>query len=114
MHGNQPSGASQNENRSLRNLEAARLTAFETRGYSSATFREKITRECEKRCGYTPKEWQLQAAEAMHLNVDTVLIAGTGSGKTTPFLLPLMYGEEEEKPMMLLISPLIALEEDQV
>lgn len=37
----------------------------------------------------TPYDWQLDAAEALILGFDCVVVAGTGAGKTIPFTLPL-------------------------
>ncbi|KAF8218453.1 hypothetical protein L208DRAFT_1140040, partial [Tricholoma matsutake] len=57
-----------------------------------------------------PYEWQLNIAEALLLGLDTVVIAGTGSGKTIPFmLLPLCHPEK----MVLILSPLKTLQRDQ-
>jgi ATP-dependent helicase YprA (DUF1998 family) len=96
-------------------LDRARLTAQETRGYSSGATRLQLSSECFTRCGYYPTSWQIDAAESIHLNLDTVIIAGTGSGKTTPFVLPLMLDRTPGKTStLLLISPLKALQSDQV
>lgn len=68
-----------------------------------------------KRCGYEPTEWQIDIAEALILKLDTVLIAGTGFGKTTPFVLPIMLEPPREgKKIALIISPLIELMQEQV
>ncbi|KAF9537693.1 P-loop containing nucleoside triphosphate hydrolase protein, partial [Agrocybe pediades] len=53
----------------------------------------------------------LDIAEALLLGLDCSVIAGTGSGKTLPFVLPLLV---ETKKVTIIISPLNALEEDQV
>ena len=37
-------------------------------------------------------DWQLDAAKALILGLDCVVVAGTGAGKTIPFMLPLCYG----------------------
>ena len=39
--------------------------------------------------GRIPYDWQLDAAEALVLGLNCVVIAGTGAGKTIPFVLPL-------------------------
>lgn len=48
-----------------------------------------------ERSGLDPYEWQLDVAEAIVLGIDTVVIAGTGSGKTIPFMLPLLLYPEK-------------------
>jgi ATP-dependent helicase YprA (DUF1998 family) len=95
-------------------LEAARIKAIADHGYDSEATRQEIASQCKDRCGYTPKKWQTDIAEALLLKLDSVLIAGTGAGKTTPFVLPLMVGQRSGlQPVLLLISPLNVLEEDQ-
>ena len=37
----------------------------------------------------SPYAWQLDAAEALILRLDCIVIAETGAGKTIPFVLPL-------------------------
>ncbi|KAI0350269.1 P-loop containing nucleoside triphosphate hydrolase protein [Trametes cingulata] len=62
--------------------------------------------------GMIPHEWQLDVAEALHLGLDCTVIAGTGAGKTIPYLLPLLLPENRKK-IMAVISPLKALQNDQ-
>jgi ATP-dependent helicase YprA (DUF1998 family) len=62
--------------------------------------------------GRIPYEWQLDAAEALILGLDCVVVAGTGAGKTIPFVLPLFVQDSRDK-LVLIISPLNALETDQ-
>lgn len=59
----------------------------------------------------TAHEWQVDMGEALHLGLDCSMIAGTGAGKTMPFVMPLFV---ESDKMIIIISPLNALEEDQV
>lgn len=47
------------------------------------------------------------------MGLDCVVIAGTGSGKTMPFAMPLLV-DITKKKMVIVISPLNDLEEDQV
>ena len=49
--------------------------------------------------------------EAILLGLDSVVIAGTGAGKTMPFMMPLLL---DEKKKVVIISPLKVLQEDQV
>lgn len=45
------------------------------------------------------------------LGLDVLVIAGTGAGKTIPFMMPLLLMREK---FSLIISPLKVLQEDQV
>ena len=56
-------------------------------------------------------QWQVDVAESILLHLDTVVIAGTGAGKTAPFMMPLLV---EIDKILLIISPLKALQMDQV
>jgi bloom syndrome protein len=56
-------------------------------------------------------EWQIDVAEALILGLDAVVIAGTGAGKTIPFMLPVLLHRDK---FVLIISPLKILQEDQV
>lgn len=99
--------------RSVRLLEEARADAHEKRKYDSSATRAKITAECKARTGLSPYAEQLDLAECMLLGVDAVTIAGTGWGKTLPFVLALFVPETKGK-IVVVISPLNALEADQV
>ncbi|KIK78134.1 hypothetical protein PAXRUDRAFT_164828, partial [Paxillus rubicundulus Ve08.2h10] len=55
-------------------------------------------------------DWQLNVTEALMLGLDCSVIAGTGAGKTMPFIMPLFAQPNKH---VLIISPLNALEEDQ-
>lgn len=102
------------EEKFTRYLNRARQSAAEDRKYSSEITQQKLRDLCEKNCGYKAKDWQIDISEALTLKLDTVLIAGTGSGKTTPFVLPLMLERQSgQQLMLLLISPLKALQKDQ-
>ncbi|KDQ56801.1 hypothetical protein JAAARDRAFT_131803, partial [Jaapia argillacea MUCL 33604] len=63
--------------------------------------------------GKSPYPWQLDVAEAFILGLDAVVIAGTGAGKTMPFIMPLLLKEWQNKTIGI-ISPLKALQRDQV
>ncbi|KAI0359013.1 P-loop containing nucleoside triphosphate hydrolase protein [Trametes cingulata] len=62
--------------------------------------------------GQQPFAWQLDAAEAIVLGLDCVVVAGTGAGKTIPYILPLFLPEFRDK-LMVIISPLKSLQQDQ-
>jgi ATP-dependent helicase YprA (DUF1998 family) len=93
-------------------LQEAREKANKKDEYDSVKTRadlHKLFSERESR--FSPHDWQLDVAEALLLGIDSVVIAGTGSGKTIPFMLPLLLNPEK---MVLIISPLKVLQRDQV
>lgn len=98
--------------RSAHNLQKARQEAFKSRGYQSGATRAKLRDEFTKRNnGMTAYDWQIDVSEALLLGLDCSVVAGTGAGKTMPFVMPLFV---ETEKIMIIISPLNALEEDQV
>jgi ATP-dependent helicase YprA (DUF1998 family) len=98
--------------RSTCNLQKAREEGFKTRGYQSGATRVKLRAEFTKRNeGLVAYDWQIDVSEALLLGLDCSVIAGTGAGKTMPFVMPLFV---ESDKIMIIISPLNALEEDQV
>ncbi|KAH9952965.1 P-loop containing nucleoside triphosphate hydrolase protein, partial [Russula dissimulans] len=62
--------------------------------------------------GLEPYGWQLDICEALLLGLDCIAIAGTGSGKTMPFIMPLLV-DLTEKGTVIIISPLNVLKHDQ-
>ena len=92
-------------------LKNARKDAFEKNNFLSDATRTKMHDELKSRTGMVAYNWQLDVAEALLLGLDCSVIAGTGAGKTTPFVLPLLV---ETKKVVVVISPLNSLEEDQV
>ena len=60
---------------------------------------------------HEPHDFQLDAATSVALGKDTILIAPTGSRKTLILAMPLLYHEYK---ISIIISPLHALESDQV
>jgi ATP-dependent helicase YprA (DUF1998 family) len=95
-------------------LKNAQNAALEDRKYDSKGTREMMSRKLQDAFdGRMPYDWQLDAAEALVLGLDCVVIAGTGAGKTIPFVLPLFAQDSWDK-LVLIISPLNALETDQV
>lgn len=93
-------------------LNEARVRAKKIHKFDSHQTRLKITEQFEN-CtnGKKPYDWQLNVTEALLLGLDCVVIAGTGAGKTMPFMMPLLM---HPKKHIIIISPFDALEIDQV
>ncbi|KAM6493656.1 hypothetical protein JOM56_010017 [Amanita muscaria] len=93
-------------------LQKARDLAAQTTGYDSGQTRHDLWSLFSERfgSGAEPYQWQLDVTEAILLGLDSVVIAGTGSGKTIPFMLPLLLHPEK---MVLVLSPLKILQRDQ-
>ncbi|KAJ6481357.1 P-loop containing nucleoside triphosphate hydrolase protein [Mycena vulgaris] len=91
-------------------LREAREKARKKTGYSWEATRRDLTRLFEKEYGKPPYDWQIDVSEAIILGLDAVVIAGTGAGKTIPFMMPLLLHCEK---FVLIISPLKVLQEDQ-
>jgi len=88
-------------------LQKAWDDAFKKRGYqSSSTWATLHAEFCHRNPGKVPYSWQVDIREVLHLGLDCVVIAGTGAGKTMPFVMPLFLDPKK--------NPLNALEEDQV
>ncbi|KAH9857945.1 P-loop containing nucleoside triphosphate hydrolase protein [Lenzites betulinus] len=95
------------------NLRKARQKHFSASGYNSAETRKLMVDSFETRSGgKRPYKWQLDVAEAFLLGLDCIVIAGTGSGKTIPYLLPLLLPQNAHKTLPV-ISPLKSLQRDQ-
>lgn len=113
---NSPTEHEDRASHSLALLRAAKQKAIKQRigGYSSSTYRSSVTRALLPRFNRRhPYNWQLDISEAIELGLDCLLISGTGSGKTLPFVLPII-GDLTRTKKVVIISPLLALEEDQV
>src|SRR5690554_5308511 len=65
---------------------------------------------CERVFGFTPKPEQRMVTEHIGRGEDCILIAGCGWGKTLAYFLPLVLWEDRT---ILIISPLVALMEEQ-
>lgn len=96
--------------RSYANLAVARSNAIRKFTYTERS-RGLMQMEFTKRFGKPAYDWQLDVAEAILVNLDCVLIAGTGFGKTIPFMLPLLLDKQK---LILVVSPLKILQQDQV
>ena len=83
-------------------------------GYDAQATRWALSSSVTARCPtITPYDWQIDVAEALTLGLDATVIAGTGSGKTLPWAMPLLL-EGNCGKMCLVISPLNELEADHV
>ena len=93
-------------------MERARQLSAKKQNYSSLATCQKLKHELSTRTnGLEAYDWQLDVSEALLLGLDCTVIAGTGAGKTMPFVMPLFI---QPQKIILVISPLNALEEDQV
>jgi len=82
--------------------------AFKSRGYNFIETQKRLVEEFQARNNnMEPYEWQLDVSEALMLGLDCSVIVGTGGGKTMPLYI-------EKDKIIVVISPLNALEEDQV
>lgn len=97
--------------RARRNLEnawwvAAKKTDFDLekcQAHLKHTFWEQFRKE--------PYDWQVDISEALIFGLDSIVIAGTSSGKTMPFMMPLLVDLTKK---VLVILPLKVLQSDQV
>lgn len=93
-------------------LQKAWDDVFKKSSYQSASTRATLHAEfCHRNAGKVPYAWQVDVREELHLGLDCSVIAGTGAGETMPFVMPLFL---DPKKIVVVISPLNALEEDQV
>jgi hypothetical protein len=60
---------------------------------------------------FTAKGWQLDAAISIVEKKDIMIVAGTGEGKTLPFVMPLFAFPDQ---IVIIVSPLNAIEAGQV
>ncbi|KAJ6628448.1 P-loop containing nucleoside triphosphate hydrolase protein [Mycena sp. CBHHK59/15] len=95
---------------SQRILEEAREKARRKNKYDSDQTRRDLARLFEEMFKKPPYEWQIDVSEALVLGLDAVVIAGTGAGKTIPFMMPLLL---DPTKFVLVISPLKILQENQ-
>jgi ATP-dependent helicase YprA (DUF1998 family) len=83
-------------------------------GYDSQATRRKLCDSVTALCPtIKPYGWQIDVSEALALGLDATVIAGTGSGKTLPWAMPLLLEENRDR-ICLVISPLNELEADHV
>ncbi|KAL4077734.1 hypothetical protein J3A83DRAFT_4087932, partial [Scleroderma citrinum] len=57
--------------------------------YDSQKTWDELTQLFKAHCrGKVPYSWQLDATESLILGIDSIVIAGTGAGKTMPLPCP--------------------------
>ncbi|KAH9923378.1 P-loop containing nucleoside triphosphate hydrolase protein, partial [Fomitopsis serialis] len=94
-------------------LAAAQDLVTRTYGYNSERAQQIMSDEFFLNSrGNRPYKWQLDIAEALLLGLNCTAIAGTGRGKTIPFMLP-MFLPKNMKKMVAVMSPLKNLQRDQ-
>ncbi|KAF8141803.1 P-loop containing nucleoside triphosphate hydrolase protein [Boletus edulis] len=75
------------------------------------TNRYGLQETCLENCqNQPPYPWQLDSAEAFFLGLDCIIVAGTGSRKSLPFVMPSMIHPDK---ILVVILPLNSLESDQ-
>jgi ATP-dependent helicase YprA (DUF1998 family) len=95
-------------------LTRAHESALKDQNYNYPETRQSIENKFKTAFGGRgPYSWQTDVTEALLLGLDCIVIAGTGSGKTVPFGMPLLLDEAKDK-MVVVISPLNELEAEQV
>src|SRR5688572_28876716 len=96
------------------NLDTFRTPLVIPQGYNQESVREELQTKFRAAFdGNNPYPWQIDVSEAILLGLDCLVIAGTGAGKTAPFVMPLLLESKKEK-MVIIISPLNELEIEQV
>src|ERR1700677_326810 len=97
--------------RAYKNLQRAREETALKSGYNSSKTRSDLISIFCNRFGHDPYEWQLDVTEAILLGLDSVVIAGTGAGKTMPCVMLLLLDKMKK---VLIISPLKISQADQI
>jgi ATP-dependent helicase YprA (DUF1998 family) len=99
--------------RSQENMQRARIHAMTKEGFNREEWREQAQEWIKNTAGFEAYTHQLNTGEALALGMDSLVIAGTGTGKTIPFTLPVLMSQDE-KSMVWIFSPLRELQRDQV
>lgn len=85
----------------------ARATAKDAEPFVFTEWRSRTADAFKRRVGYPPYGWQLNAVEGLQYGLDTMVLAGTGSGKTWLFAILAIAGS---KKSVIVLSPLNELE----
>ena len=73
----------------------------------------RLSEDVKQRFGYRPRPFQLAATKAICEQRDTIVIAPTGAGKSLLFHTPLMEKGEATRAMVVVVTPLRALQVEQ-
>jgi ATP-dependent helicase YprA (DUF1998 family) len=73
-------------------------------------YKQRLVQKAQAIANITPYDWQLDAALATHLGKDVFILAGTGYGKTLPFVLNCWM---DKSLIVWIVSPLNALANQQ-
>ncbi|CAK5270381.1 unnamed protein product [Mycena citricolor] len=92
-------------------LEEAHEKARKKSNYDAEKTRQELEELFEAHFQKPAHPFQIDFAEAMILGLDSILIAGTGAGKSITYMLPALHQCDK---LVLIISPLKILQEDQV
>ena len=80
-------------------LDSAQSAAVISQNYKSQAICQTLDDKYSKIFpGKTPYSWQKDVTEALLFGINSIVIAGTGAGKMTPFFLPLFLKENNKKP----------------
>ncbi len=100
--------------RSYKLLEDTRKRAKKEAKYDAEAYRLSVRDAVKDKCdGMVPYWYQEDIAEAFHLGLDVAILAGTGFGKTLPFVIPLL-ADVTGTSQIIIVSPLCALQKNQV
>jgi len=95
-------------------LRTAQAEAAKSHKYNSEVTRASISQKFTGTFnGKHTYDWQIDTCKALLLGLDAIVIAGTGASKTYLFAMPLLMDQMCHK-IMIVISPLNALEYDQM
>ncbi|KAG9097411.1 hypothetical protein FS749_006365 [Ceratobasidium sp. UAMH 11750] len=75
-----------------------------------ADYKRRLTEKVQGVTKFTPHDWQLEAALAIHLGRDVFILAGTGFGKTLPFIMNCLL---DPTMIVWIVTPLNALANQQ-
>jgi superfamily II DNA helicase RecQ len=75
----------------------------------AATLADKV----QRKYGYTTRRYQVRATESICAGNDTAVIAPCGYGKSLLLDTPLLVHEQNKQAMVVIVSPLKALQVEQ-
>ncbi|KAJ7579545.1 P-loop containing nucleoside triphosphate hydrolase protein [Mycena floridula] len=96
---------------SYASLQEARQNAAKKKKYNSAETRLELQALFTAKFGKPAHQWQIDVVEAIFLGLDCILAAGTGMGKTIPFMMILL--PDQKRRIAAVVSPLKVLQQDQ-